>query len=264
MEQEIKLSESIVASVKDAMKKNTTVKRYEDDIINVVIDDVQKLVQALSSGNVDDVIRYIEALSSHGEKELFDEVGKLTRKIHDSVNDFKTMLDPRLKTIAQNEMSEATDRLQWVIDKIDEAANKTISLAERTQSRIEGLSDSVKTLEDCLMQNGISSEKEITAISNIRTCLSEVDNDLIDVMVTQEFQDITGQILKKVIKLVSELEGQLVQMVKAFGSKGDAQQPIDKEQTSAQKELPGPQIKTGENVVSNQEDVDALLSELGF
>lgn len=86
----------------------------------------------------------------------------------------------------------------------------------------------------------------------------------------QDYQDLTGQIIRRVIALVEEVEGNLVQLVRISGQRiVDDPQRSERKQSEASERMQkgeGPSIPGGDNegVVSGQDEVDDLLSSLGF
>ncbi len=89
----------------------------------------------------------------------------------------------------------------------------------------------------------------------------KLKGDLAELMVAQDYQDLTGQIIRKVIVLVQEVEDKLVGVIR------DAK-PVSNDSKASGKKVvaEGPQINSAENpeVMSGQDDVDDLLSSLGF
>ena len=256
-----------IKEIRDAMEKTagrSGLGGLDKDIIASIMDNVQKLLDAFVSGDMEAAERAIEQLSSLGEREMFSEVGKMTRRLHDSLNEFKSLIDPRLKSIAQEGMPAAVDKLMWVIMKTDEAANQTITIAEMNQARIGGMQSALDALEKYLTGDGALADDVRATLDNLKTGLVDVNDDFTQIVLAQEFQDLTGQIIKKVVRLVSELETELVKLVKVFGGKVEPQKIVD--------ELPGPQTKTGAEdeagtanaTLAGQEDVDKLLAEFGF
>ncbi|MAL49374.1 MAG: chemotaxis protein CheZ, partial [Methylophaga sp.] len=96
----------------------------------------------------------------------------------------------------------------------------------------------------------------------VNTHAGEIHNNLSEMTLAQGFQDLTGQVLRQVIGLVEEVENNLVKLVKVAGQ---SQQSGETKQVDPLK-AEGPQInaKNKPNVVNNQDDVDDLLSSLGF
>ncbi len=86
------------------------------------------------------------------------------------------------------------------------------------------------------------------AINFLKNFKDDLEEDLIKIITAQSFQDLTGQTLKKVIKLVGEIEEELVRVIKTFGIK----------MTTTAK----PQEVISDRI--SQSEVDDLLKNLGF
>ncbi len=230
-------------------------KGLEREVVQQIMADIQEFLDALSSGDLDSAEAILAEISVVGEKELFTEIGKITRNLHNALTEFKTLIDPRLKNMALEEMPEATDKLQWVISRTEEAAEKTINLMEKNLSL---QSEIIKRLDliDRRLKGLRKADKEREAMGFLRQSLERMNGDFMEVLLAQEFQDLTGQIIKKVIALVAELESQLVRLVKVFGVKIESKK--------VEEQLAGPRTRESEDALSSQEDVDALLKEFGF
>jgi chemotaxis protein CheZ len=92
--------------------------------------------------------------------------------------------------------------------------------------------------------------------------LNQVQEGLNEILMAQGFQDITGQIIKRVIDLVQDLETSMVELIRISGGKSTGAEKVD------EPSLPGPVVpgvddKKGD-VAASQDDVDDLLSSLGF
>ncbi len=82
-----------------------------------------------------------------GENELFQEVGKVTRKLHDTIRSFKEALDPKLRDMAVTEMPNAVDQLQFVISRTEDAANRTMGIVEKYILTMDELSLHIRNLK---------------------------------------------------------------------------------------------------------------------
>lgn len=89
--------------------------------------------------------------------------------------------------------------------------------------------------------------------------------NLNEVMMAQDFQDLTGQIIERVITLVDEMEGSLVDLIRISGQ--SLREPVKPKKEDVLKGV-GPVVPgvddAAENIVSGQDEVDDLLSSLGF
>jgi chemotaxis regulatin CheY-phosphate phosphatase CheZ len=219
-----------------------------------IIDDVQALLEAIIQGDIQTAEKYVIKFSGLGGKDLFVEVGKITRKLHDSIREFQENINPRLKNLPVNELPEANDKLQWVIEKTEEAASRTIGLVEKHLGYQGKTSKIIGQIETIIKENKIPNDLDQDGLNFLKTMNQDLSKDLTEIMIAQDFQDLTGQIIKKVIQLIAEIENQLVMILKIFGVKLE----------SSQEALSGPQIKKMEAVVSGQSEVDDILNQFGF
>ncbi|MGD0883879.1 MAG: protein phosphatase CheZ [Thermodesulfovibrionales bacterium] len=208
-----------------------------DDPRFVIFDDVVNFMNAIAIQDYEAADGAIHDILKKGQGDLFREVGKVTRKLHDSIRSFKEALDPKLKGLATTEMPNAVDRLQFVIDKTEEAANRTMSIVERHILKMDELALHIRNIKE--------PEESVTYLKTFKNGL---EDDLTEILTTQSFQDLTGQTIKKVIKLVGEIEEELVRLIASFGVKieqGAKTERITPEEVS-------------------QADVDDLLKDFGF
>ncbi|GAB2709346.1 protein phosphatase CheZ [Aliiglaciecola aliphaticivorans] len=245
------------------------------------LDDAKKLVELLERGDNQAASELLEETSLTNSVELFAEVGKLTRQLHDSLNSFQ--LDERISDLANEDIPDAQSRLNYVLETTEKAANNTMDaveasmpIAEKLHSGISNLLPEWKKLMTRELQLG-----EFKSLCNDLDALleeSSKDTDkltglLTDILMAQGYQDITGQVIRRVIELVKEVEDSLVHMLKVFGAsetsplitKADESPHKSKAETEVVK-AEGPIIdaELRDDVVTSQDDVDDLLSSLGF
>ncbi len=201
----------------------------------LILDDIIEFMNAIANQDYEKADDSVQKIIKKGQGNLFKEVGKVTRKLHDSILSFKESLDPRLKEMAEHEMPSVVERLNFVIDKTKEAADNTMGIAERYLIMMDVLSSQIRKLQG-----------PQETIDYIKTFKNDLEDDLIKIITAQAFQDLTGQTIKKVISLVSEIEEELVKVIKTFGIKVDT----SKGEVAADK--------------VSQSEVDDLLKELGF
>lgn len=228
---------------------------------------VRDLLACMEKGHEEDAIEIIDELTTIRETELYQDMGKLTRELHDAIANFG--MDDRIATMAEHSIPDARERLRYVISKTDEAANTTLEAVEESIPICADLNDEALKLH-ALWQKFTNRElnaDEFRQLSKdinnffLRTySLDKVKGHLTDVLLAQEYQDLTGQIIKKVINLVGEVEDNLVNLIKLTGATGKT-----KEKESS-KSLDGPPVPglAHADTVSGQDEVDDLLSSLGF
>lgn len=243
----------------------------------ITLDQAKELVSLLEEGNQDGANELLAKLASDVRNPLFNEVGKLTRQLHDSLSNFR--LDPRVSDLATSEIPDAKDRLNFVMEKTELAANRTMDAVEATLPIADNL-------QECLAQvrpqwnNLMGGRIDITSFKDlchqIDGLLTQVEGDttklhgqLTEILMAQDFQDLTGQVIRRVIELVQEVEKQLVEILTAFGLDEEQKEPeIEAEQQQSGIVAEGPVVSEKERqekqVMQSQDDVDDLLSSLGF
>ncbi len=202
-----------------------------------VLDEIVDFMTAVSEHDYDKADASIQKIVKNGHGDLFKEVGKITRKLHDSLKSFKDAVDPRLADMTRAELPNAVDRLQYVIKKTEEAANKTMSVVEKYILRMDDLSAHIRNIEG---------PPETAAY--LKEFKNGFEDDLTEILTTQSFQDLTGQTIKKVITLVGDIEEELVRLITSFGVKIEA----------------GVREPAAVPEKVSQSDVDNLLKDLGF
>ncbi len=210
-------------------------KKLSGDLDGIMAE-IMEFLDSIDSRDYEKAEAVIGRIVKKGRGELYNEVGKVTRKLHDSIRNFNEAIDPKLRDMATTEMPHAVDRLQYVIDKTEEAANKTMAFVEKYILGIDELSSHIRQIKE--------PEETVAYLKNFK---NRLEDDLTEVLTTQSFQDLTGQALKNVIGLVGEVENELMVLIANFGVK------IEQHPSIAQ---------AAEKV--SQEGVDQMLSELGF
>ncbi len=240
----------------------------------VSIDKAKALVQALESNQEQEATRIIDDLAALRQSSLFQEIGKLTRDLHDAMNNFK--LDSKINELAEQDIPDAKERLNFVIQKTQEAADRTLTAMENTiplcdemQKKSDALKNEWARFTQREMKPGEFRELSKDVHAFLAYMVNEsgnIKNNLNDVIMAQDFQDITGQIIKRVITLVSDVEENLVNLLKVAGTHmvvDNAEDKKDKD-SLAGPVVPGLDDKKESGIVSGQDEVDDLLASLGF
>jgi chemotaxis protein CheZ len=229
----------------------------------------RELVALLEAGKDAKADLKIDELSNAGDNELFQEVGRLTRELHEAINGF--ILDSSIGDLTETDIPDASERLQYVITMTSNSANRTLSAVEASMPLLENLEKHSEQLTEewGKFTSRQLSRDEFTALSaQIGTFLHSVTDDskklhenMSEVLMAQDFQDLTGQIISKVIDLVHNVEEKLIGLIRISGGK----QPAHKKE-HGKEILEGPVVPGVEqgDVVNSQDEVDDLLSSLGF
>jgi len=204
------------------------------------------------------------------QDEMLNRIGHVTRALHDNLSGLG--FDKILEQVAQD-IPDARDRLNYVARMTEQAAERVLNATDAAIPLQTELASEATSLEERW--------KEVLAKPSLKTEYNKVADEtllfltltgkntaetkalLMDIMMAQDFQDLTGQVIKKITSLAQDLEKQLVQVLVDFSPS------IPKKESEASSNsglLNGPQIdpENTVDVVASQEQVDDLLDSLGF
>jgi chemotaxis protein CheZ len=205
---------------------------------------------------------------------VFYKVGELTRELLDALISFQN--DTRLIDMAGHDIPDAKDRLNYVIEMTDKAANKTMDAVDNclpiADKLIENLEEIAPNWQGLMNRDiEIGDFKKLcyqvdSLIKNSSSSAITLRASLTDILMAQDFQDITGQMIKRVIDLVQEIESKLVGILTVCSAEETSEEKKNKVSVKNSIEAEGPIMNAEErdDVVNGQDDVDDLLSSLGF
>ena len=269
-------------------EKNLT--SQTDDIAgqfsNALRERTRALINSLEVNDMASASELIRQINQVRDETLYQEVGRLTRALHNALRDFHLDIGLQANARVEHELSEMVDarsRLNYVISMTEDAANQTMDKVDEAAPLIQSMVEESRSLQDQWQQFLIGQDSISAAqaelFARIDTYLQQVATDgqgiynrLTDILMAQGYQDLSGQVIKRVIELVSDVEQSLVRLVKLAASVeivAGIQTPVQaqpsKENTQNIK-AEGPQLNSAanKNVVTGQDDVDELLSSLGF
>ncbi len=241
----------------------------------ITLEQAKLLVQHLEAGEIELANDIIHTITLEESAELFSEVGKLTRQLHDSLTTFQ--LDDRLSGLTKTDMPDARSRLEYVIEETEKAANSTMDAVERSMPIAEQLNGRLATIMP-EWKKLMSRQIELGEFKHLCIALDKLLKDasqdskalnvmLTEVLMAQGYQDLTGQVIRRVIDLVKEVEDHLVGRLASFSDQAaqkDESQSAGRTRDDIKAEGPIIDATKRDDVVNNQDDVDDLLSSLGF
>ncbi|ANN66788.1 protein phosphatase CheZ [Bordetella bronchialis] len=197
--------------------------------------------------------------------ELIHRIASLTRMLRDSMRELG--LDQAIKDAAEA-IPDARDRLRYVAQMTEQAAHRVLNAIDQTQPIQDEMAKNAQTL-DARWREWFDQPLELAQarelVKDTRDFLQDVpkqtqatQSKLLEIMMAQDFQDLTGQVIMKMMDVVGAIEKELLQVL------------IDNVPTERREEatslLNGPQVNpTGKaDVVTSQDQVDDLLASLGF
>lgn len=199
-------------------------------------------------------------------EELLGRIGQLTRQLREGMRELG--LDKQVEKAAQA-IPGARDRLNYVAETTERAAHRALNAIDIAQPLQEELATDAKGLDqrwDEWFKNPIELDHARQLVMDTREYLGDVPRkasainaQLMEILMAQDFQDLTGQVIKKMMEVVNEVETQLLQVL-------IDNSPAEKLQDfNASSLLNGPQVKAGNpDAVTDQSQVDDLLASLGF
>lgn len=235
------------------------------------LDLAREIVASLEAGDEKGAAELIVQLAGTRDSILFREVGRITRELHDAINNF--LADAQFQDMAENQFRDAAERLHFVIETTEQAANTTMDAVEQSLPLADKIRDDAERLA-AQWDRFNSRQLNVEDFRNLSAELSaflhslqgdsrELSGKLSDVLMAQGFQDITGQIIKKVINLVQDVENKLIQLIRISGAPTQKKELAKEERIAREMGPVVPGVAHGA-VVANQDDVDDLLSSLGF
>jgi len=234
---------------------------------------VENMLDLLKKGDDKAADSVLQQLNKKRETDLFTEIGKLTRELHDALNNFK--LDSRIADLAAQDIPNAKDRLEYVLKMTDEAANKTMDAVDNANELTSQMSTKLTALKATWekinsKQNDPGEFKVFfndmgDFLNETEAKNAKISSNLTDILMAQGFQDLTGQVIKNVITLVHDVEESLVHTITMFGHMDEYNKAVETGK-KPEKGVEGPVIdaEKRDDVVTSQDDVDDLLSSLGF
>jgi len=197
------------------------------------------------------------------EKPMFERLGGIVRLLHDSLRELG--YDKALNE-ASSQIVDAQDRLEYVASLTEQAANKVLNTLDDGMPAQDVLQKKARVMEtrwnDLFAGKlGIEEFKVLAGDSkSFATAVSEATEAekarLLDIMMAQDFQDITGQLIKKVVMITKTVEKELADLLR-----DNAPPPLREKLQAKEPLMVGPSVPS---VALDQDNVDDLLADLGF
>jgi len=212
------------------------------------LEHVKQLLSALESEKYDEASDVLDLIVASRNRDLLHQVEEIADNLHETLDGFGE--DAKLLQHTKQDLPDTTERLQYVIETTEQASNKTLSSAENISALLETLADSIEGASE-------------------RKLLEEAKNEITEIMMAQSYQDLTGQVLNRVIMLVGSVEQSLVELIEKSGIALDEitlpEQSKEAQKAQEMKGL-GPNVtqSSQKQFAQSQQDVDNLLDDLGI
>lgn len=191
--------------------------------------------------------------------EVFHQLGLITRQLHDTLHQLGVM--PKLQSAADG-LPDARSRLSYIAKKTGDAANKVLNSVDQAKIEHANITSETRRMAEALLADpvkAVASGAVMNFVSDVEGATQRIDQHLTDIMMAQDFHDLTGQVVAKVVSLATDLEDSLVKLLVQAA-------PPEQAKMVDPAMLHGPVVNPEgrTDVVSNQGEVDDLLASLGF
>jgi chemotaxis protein CheZ len=210
--------------------------------------------------------------------DLHQSIGILTRQLHDSLSGLG--LTDKLKDWV-GEIPDAKSRLSYITRLTGEAAEKVLNRVDQAKAQHDHIAAETRRIGALVIKDPVAAVAKghvMNFITDVEQATQQIDQHLTEIMMAQDFHDLTGQVIAKMVNLFASMEAQLVQLLIATApaeaaAKPATPTPAPKPELAAETitedqrfKLSGPAINAEGNpdVVTGQSEVDDLLASLGF
>lgn len=216
---------------------------------NIPIEAVEELLSALKSGDEQTARILFDELTLLNQSDVVHQVEEIALNLHNTLDSFDE--DAELLMATKHDLPDVSERLHYVMQTTEEASNKTLGAAENTLAILDNLA------------------AKLTQDTEAQALLEQAQSQLTEIMMSQSFQDLTGQVLNRVMMLVGSLEQSLMDLIEKSGidyAKIPARTQTDADKKSAEMQGIGPNVTQAsqKDIASSQDEVDDLLGDLGI
>jgi chemotaxis protein CheZ len=208
---------------------------------------------------MDEMAALAPQMAAGASPEVFQQLGLITRQLHDTLTQLGVM--PKLQ-VAADGLPDARSRLNYIASKTSDAANKVLNSVDQAKADHAHISSETRRIAEAIVKDpvkAVASGAVMNFVGDVEAATARIDGHLTDIMMAQDFHDLTGQVVAKVVSLATELEDSLVKLLVQAAPPEQAQKV---ESAVLNGPVVNPEGRT--DVVKDQAEVDDLLASLGF
>ena len=207
----------------------------------------------------------IPAASAAAPPDIHKSIGMLTRQLHDSLNGLG--LTDKVKGWA-GELPDAKSRLSYIARLTGEAAEKVLNRVDQAKAQHDHIATQTRRIGALIVKDPVGAVAKghvMNFLTDVEESTRQIDQHLTEIMMAQDFHDLTGQVIAKVVNLAANIEEQLVQLL-IQTAPADTAVKAPAPAAPYHPALSGPVVnpKGDPDVVTGQSEVDDLLASLGF
>lgn len=198
------------------------------------------------------------SMAAQASPEVFNQLGHITRQLHDTLQHLGVM--PKLQQATEG-LPDARSRLSYIAKKTGEAAEKVLNSVDLAKAEHSLISEHTRQMAASIVADpvkAVASGSVFNFVSEVEARTAAIDQHLTDIMMAQDFHDLTGQVVARVVQLAGDLEDSLVKLL--------VQAAPPEQAHKVEAVLQGPVVvhEGRTDVVKDQTEVDDLLASLGF
>ena len=208
---------------------------------------------------IDEYAALAPQMAAQASPEVFQQLGHITRQLHDTLQQLGVM--PRLQMAADG-LPDARSRLSYIARKTGEAADKVLNSVDQAKAQHGHIASETRRIAAAIVADpvkAVASGAVMNFVGDVESATERIDQHLTDIMMAQDFHDLTGQVVAKVVALATDLEDSLLKLLVQAAPPEQAQKV---EPTLLQGPVVDPNGRA--DVVKDQGEVDDLLASLGF
>jgi chemotaxis protein CheZ len=254
--------------VDDILKQADALKAYFEEKgdepfhqLVVFLDTLKDAIVSLTNADLARAADLMKKLKVITTDELFRGIGEITRDLHESIKDIQRFLEPILMNFTEDDIQGLSGKLSHVSTLVKDTSEKTLDLLFARQEK--ALADN--TVYDAIAGSIMADDKKeaLKKLKVLKDHNKDLVNELMRLSELQIHADLVDQIVKKVSKVVENMEARLVDLIRRYTRNTDI--PKGKKGGRDGTKTHGPVIPGQDRgVASSQDDVDNLLKSLGM
>lgn len=235
-----------------------------------------QLLSDLENNNIEDALKCINELNNLNGQNFYSVIGKLTRGLHDAVSDLSIPTSS-----AEPENNRTRSDLNYVIGLTEDAAQKTLAMTEKAKQQsneiVQHSTDQGNLIDSYLADNKVDSEtrellEKLRALSSSKDAnIAELNKNITEIVIAQNFQDLASQSLTKALKIIKQVENSLISLTqyanlltKLSQFSGKSATEVNLEESAQLRDNIDKFNDLNDQEHLDQDEVDNLLSSLGF
>jgi len=227
----------------------------------VFLDTLKEAIVSLTNADLARSAELMKQLKTITSDDLFRGIGEITRELHESIKDIQHFLEPILMNLTEDDIQGLSSKLSHVSALVKDTSEKTLDLLFSRQEKAVANN----AVYDAVARMIMADDKKgaLQKLKTLKDNNKDLVNELMRISELQIHADLVDQIVKKVTRVVENMESKLVDLIRRY-TRHVGIPAVPSSQRDGTK-LHGPAVPSRDkNVASSQDDVDSLLKSLGM